>query len=128
LRQAFHADRGRIIQVFSNLVGNAIKATPPLGRITLGGAAEADRIRFWVEDAGSGISADDLPYVFERFWRGRDQRETGTGLGLPIAKGIVEVHGGRIWAESRLGEGTRFTFELPRGAQATAGSTCDTAA
>jgi signal transduction histidine kinase/DNA-binding NarL/FixJ family response regulator len=112
--EVFEADRGRILQVFANLVGNAIKATPTSGRITLGGSGESDRIRFWVQDAGTGIAPDDLPYIFERFWRGRDQRETGTGLGLPIAKGIVEVHGGRIWVESLPGQGSRFSFELPR--------------
>jgi signal transduction histidine kinase len=114
LLTVFQADRERIIQVFTNLVGNAIKATPPQGQITLGGTVTSDRIRFWVEDQGAGIAPCDLPHIFDRFWRGRDQRETGSGLGLPIAKGIVEVHGGTIWAESRPGEGSRFTFEIPR--------------
>jgi len=66
-----------------------------------------------VVDTGIGISPDDLPHVFERFWRARDAKAKGVGLGLSIASGIVEAHGGRIWAESQLGVGTTMTFALP---------------
>jgi signal transduction histidine kinase len=71
----FEADRGRILQVFANLVGNAIKASPASGNITLGGSEVSNCIRFWVEDAGPGISPNDIPYIFDRFWRGRDARD-----------------------------------------------------
>jgi len=108
------ADRERLLQVFSNLVGNAIKFTPAGGRISLGCAPDPSRVTFWVEDTGPGIAPEDIPRLFDRFWRGKDHHEAGSGLGLPIAKGIVEVHGGSIAVESRPGRGARFTFALPR--------------
>ena len=108
------ADRERMLQVFSNLVGNALKHTPAGGRISLGCAVEPDEVSFWVEDTGPGIPPEELPRLFDRFWRGKDSREAGSGLGLPIAKGIVEVHGGSISVQSRPGDGARFSFTLPK--------------
>ncbi|HVG69894.1 MAG TPA: HAMP domain-containing sensor histidine kinase [Vicinamibacterales bacterium] len=68
---------------------------------------------FRIADTGSGIASDELPHVFERFWQARKGARNGAGLGLPIAKGIVEGHGGRIWVESTLGKGTSFFFTIP---------------
>jgi PAS domain S-box-containing protein len=112
-----HADRNRIAQVISNLLGNAAKFTPEGGRISLRiSRAGADAL-FEVADTGPGISGENLPHIFDRFWQaGRLRRGGGVGLGLPIAKGIVQAHGGRIWAESEPGQGTRFFFTLPTAA------------
>jgi signal transduction histidine kinase len=108
------ADRDRLLQVLENLVGNAVKFTGPHGTITLGAASRAREVLFWVKDTGSGISAEDLPHVFERFWQAKDaSSRSGAGLGLPIVKGIVEAHRGRIWVESTRGEGTGLFFTIP---------------
>lgn len=106
------ADRERVLQVLSNLIGNALKFTPPGGNVTLSIEREGPMARFGVLDTGPGIASDNLPHVFERFWR-ETPAEKGTGLGLFIAKGIVDAHGGRIWVESEVGRGTRFYFTLP---------------
>jgi len=108
------ADRERILQVLSNLLGNAVRFTPPGGAITLRADACEREVRFALEDTGPGIPPDDLPHVFDRFWRGQRSSRSGAGLGLAIARGIVEAHGGRIWAESVPGEGSTFYFTLPR--------------
>ena len=105
-------DPGRVHQVVSNLVGNAIKFTPRGGEIVLHASLGEQGVRVSVRDTGIGIPASSLPHLFDRFWRGREDRR-GSGLGLTIAKGIVEAHGGRIWVESATGEGTTVTFELP---------------
>ena len=107
------ADRDRLLQVFDNLVGNALKFTPPGGRIRVGTALNENEVQFWVADTGVGVAAEDLPHVFDRFWQARKGERHGTGLGLPIVKGIIEAHGGRIWVESVLGVGTTFFFALP---------------
>jgi signal transduction histidine kinase len=107
-------DRERILQIFSNLVGNALKFTPEHGRVTIGAVAADDAVTFTVDDSGPGISEEDLPHIFDRFWQAQKTAQAGTGLGLAIAKGIVEGHGGRIWAESKEGEGARFLFTVPR--------------
>lgn len=107
------ADHDRILQVFSNLVGNAVKFTPAGGRIDLRAARSEDDVCFSVADTGPGIAADYLPYVFDRFWQARPTDRRGAGLGLAIAKAIVESHGGRIWAESTLGHGSTFFFTIP---------------
>lgn len=111
---AVWGDPDRLQQVFANLVGNALKFTPRGGSITLSGDADPEGgVRFTVRDTGAGIPAADLPYVFDRFWQvGRADRR-GLGLGLPIVKGIVEVHGGRVWAESEPGRGSAFHFTVP---------------
>lgn len=107
------ADYGRILQVFGNLVGNAIKFTPAGGRVELGAERAADYVRFWVRDSGPGIEREHLPRLFDRFWQARRGGKAGAGLGLAIAKSIVEGHGGQIWAESAPGEGSTFHFTLP---------------
>ena len=104
----------RLLQVFENLIGNAIKFTTAGGRITVGAASNDQEVVFWVADSGSGIAPDDLPHVFDRFWQATRGDRRGAGLGLPITKGIVEGHGGRIWAESTLGRGSTFFFSIPR--------------
>ena len=99
--------------MLSNLVGNAIKFTPAGGRVTVRVEADAQEARISVRDTGPGIPDEMLPYIFERYWRVRQQGRLGTGLGLSIARGLVEVHGGRLWVETKVGEGTTFTFTLP---------------
>jgi signal transduction histidine kinase len=107
-------DRERIVQVLSNLVGNAIKFTPRGGHISIAGETWGDMVRIAVSDDGPGIAAEQVPRIFDRYWH-LAQRESrhGAGLGLYIAKGIVENHGGRIWVESTLGHGSTFFFTLP---------------
>lgn len=110
-----HADPERIAQVLSNLVGNAIKFTPKGGKITIKASEDGDAVRVSVSDTGVGISKEQLPHVFDRFWQSQQStiRSRGAGLGLPIARGIIEAHGGRIWAESEIGRGAIFRFTLP---------------
>ncbi len=106
------ADRDRILQVFSNLVGNAVRFTPEGGCITLSARRENGEVVWGVEDTGPGIPAEDQEHLFDRFWKvDRSDRE-GAGLGLAIVKGIVEAHGGSVWVESTPGEGARFHFTL----------------
>jgi PAS domain S-box-containing protein len=106
-------DPHRLNQVLENLIGNAIKFTPVQGRITVGASPRDGEALFWVADTGCGISEDGLPHVFDRFWQARKGARQGVGLGLPITRGIIEAHGGRIWVESALGRGTVFFFTLP---------------
>lgn len=109
-----NADFTRIDQVFTNLIHNAIKFTPPGGKITLSARQDEDQVVFTIEDTGIGISAEVLPRIFERFYKAdRSRASTGTGLGLSISKHVVESHGGRIWAESEEGKGSKFSFSLP---------------
>ena len=107
---AIDADRDRVLQVLSNLIGNALKFTPQGGAVTISMERRQDLARFAVSDTGPGIAESDVPKLFGRFWKGA---AAGTGLGLSIAKRIVDAHGGRIWVESRPGEGATFLFELP---------------
>jgi two-component system phosphate regulon sensor histidine kinase PhoR len=111
---AIRADLPRLEQVLVNLIHNALKFTPPGGEVTLAAVSEGPSIRFSIHDTGAGIPADDLPRIFERFYRvDRSRSGGGTGLGLSIAKHLVEAHAGRIWAESREGEGSTFYFSIP---------------
>jgi PAS domain S-box-containing protein len=111
---AVEADRPRVLQILSNLLGNAIRFTPEGGVIEVDlREAESGDVLFAVRDTGIGIAEAALPHVFDRYWQARAASREGTGLGLSIAKGIVEAHGGRIWAESRLGGGSTFFFTLP---------------
>jgi PAS domain S-box-containing protein len=107
-------DEHRLLQVFENLIGNAIRFTPPGGRITVAATTCERDVLLRVTDTGSGIPPSGLPHVFDRFWQARKDARQGAGLGLPIARGIVEAHGGRIWVESALGSGTSFFFTIPR--------------
>lgn len=106
-------DRERILQVLANLIGNAIKFTERGGRIDVSVTDRGDQICFKVADTGRGIPADKLERIFERFSQGPGADRTGLGLGLYISKRIVEAHGGRLWVESRFGEGSIFEFSLP---------------
>ena len=107
------ADAARIQQVLSNLVGNAVKFTPRAGRISVCAELMEGEVRFAVIDTGPGIPAEQLPHIFGRFWQAKTSDRRGIGLGLAIAKGIVEAHNGRIWVESSVGLGSTFYFTLP---------------
>jgi signal transduction histidine kinase len=115
------ADPQRLGQVLGNLVTNALRHTPPGGQVTIGASAIAEDhgVTLWVTDTGEGIPAQDLPRIFDRFWRGDPARSrqsgAGSGLGLAIAKGLVEAHGGQIWAESQVGLGTTVSCMFPVG-------------
>lgn len=106
-------DSQRICQVLTNLVTNALKATPDGGAITMHVEALSEAVVFRVIDNGRGIGPDELPHLFERYWRSESSKHRGSGLGLSIAKAIVEGHGGTLWAESTLGKGSRFSFTIP---------------
>lgn len=106
-------ERELILRVFSNLIGNAIKFTPHDGSVSVEVERIAGEIQFSVKDTGPGIPANHLPHVFDRYWQQEDSDRRGSGLGLYIAKGIVEAQGGRIWVESTLTKGTTFHFTLP---------------
>jgi two-component system OmpR family sensor kinase/two-component system sensor histidine kinase BaeS len=110
------ADRRRITQVLGNLLTNALRHTPGGGCVTLSAVASEGMVRVTVADTGRGIPSEDLPYIFERFWRGdksRSRAAGGTGLGLAIARQFVEMHGGTISVESTPGQGSKFWFTLP---------------
>ena len=111
-------DAQKISRVLANLVGNALRHTPAGGLVSVRATPTPGGVQVQVSDTGEGISADDLPHVFEQFYRGEKSRSRatgGAGLGLAIAKAIVEAHGGRIWAESQAGQGTQFFFTVPSG-------------
>ncbi len=109
-----NADLPRLEQVLVNLIHNAVKFTRPGGQVTLLAQAEGEFVRFAVRDTGAGIPADDLPRIFERFYKAdRARSGGGTGLGLSIARHLVEAHGGGIWAESEEGRGSTFFFTIP---------------
>lgn len=110
------ADAGRIDQVLSNLVANALRHTPSGGQITMAARELQDRVEITVRDTGEGIAEEDLPYVFDRFWRGdpsRDRSAGHSGLGLAIARQLVRAHGGELEVASRAGRGAAFTLSLP---------------
>jgi signal transduction histidine kinase len=106
-------DLERMFQVLSNLLGNALTFTPVGGRIEVAVEPTRHEVRFSVSDTGPGIPPEQLPHIFNRFWQAAHASRRGIGLGLSIAKGIIEAHGGRIWVESQLGVGTTFHFTLP---------------
>jgi signal transduction histidine kinase len=105
-------------QAITNLLGNAVKFTPQGGKVTIRIKDAGDEVAVEVLDTGMGIPEDELPRIFDDFYRGKNVQEGGIGLGLSITKRIVEDHGGRIWSESPCPEsdkGARFTFTLPKG-------------
>jgi signal transduction histidine kinase len=106
-------DRDRVLQVFGNLIGNAIKFTPSDGSIRVTAESHGEEALFSVSDSGPGIEPEELEHVFDRFWQAKKTARFGTGLGLTIAKALVEAHGGRIWAESARGKGATFFFTMP---------------
>jgi signal transduction histidine kinase len=106
-------DPARVLQVFSNLVGNAVKFTPPGGVITLSASRAGDGIRCAIADTGPGIPPEDLPRIFGKFWQSKRGDHRGVGLGLAIARGIVEAHGGSMAVRSEVGRGSVFSFSLP---------------
>ena len=108
-----HCDRERVLQIFSNLVGNAIKFTPKGGSILIQAEARGTEATLLVRDTGRGIPEEDVPRVFDRFWHAKKGNRSGVGLGLSIVKGLVDAHGGRLWVESTVGTGTTFYFTLP---------------
>jgi two-component system phosphate regulon sensor histidine kinase PhoR len=114
------ADRDMLLQAAINLLSNAIKYTPQQGRVTVRSRLEEDHVRFEVQDTGVGLGPEDCQRVFEKFYRVKKNKDmaSGTGLGLPLAKHIVEdVHGGRLTVESTLGQGSTFAVVLPSAAQ-----------
>jgi len=115
------ADTQRLTQVLLNLLSNALRYTPLGGSITVAAGQVADQVQVSVQDTGEGIPADELSLVFERFYRtdrARGRDTGGSGLGLTIARSLVEAHGGRIWAQSEEGAGSTFTFSIPASAVA----------
>jgi signal transduction histidine kinase len=108
------ADRDRLLQILSNLVGNAVKFTPPGGTITLAAEGVDGAVRFRVSDTGAGIPPEHIPHLFDRFWQATRSDRRGLGLGLPIVKGLVEAHGSRIVVASSVGKGTTFSFTISR--------------
>jgi signal transduction histidine kinase len=109
-----HCERDRIVQVLSNLVGNAVKFTPTGGTIVVRAEAQPQLVRFSVADTGPGIPEDQRQRLFDRYWQGEGRAAGGVGLGLSIAKGLVEAHGGALSVESAVGSGSTFSFTLPR--------------
>jgi signal transduction histidine kinase len=107
------ADRGRLVQVINNLLDNAIRLTPAGGQIVLRSEAVHDGVRLSVSDTGPGIEPHEIPHLFDRFWQGQRNRRGSSGLGLAIAKGIVEAHAGQLWVESTPGHGSTFFILLP---------------
>jgi PAS domain S-box-containing protein len=110
------ADEDRLAQVLSNLISNAIKYSPSGGEIAIRGQVHPQQVVICVSDQGTGIAAGDVPYIFDRFYRAQEASRTtkGAGLGLYLARAVIEAHGGRIWVDSKSGEGARICFSLPR--------------
>jgi signal transduction histidine kinase len=106
-------DRERMVQVLTNLLSNAIKFTPAGGSVVVGALRSAEEVRLSIRDTGPGIPPEDCERLFDRFWQARQTARLGTGLGLFIAKAIVEAHGGRIGVESEVGAGSTFSVTLP---------------
>ena len=106
-------DRDRVLQVFSNLLGNAFKFCRRGDQISVRARPDANDIRFEVADTGPGISSDERQHIFEPYWSAARHGKKGTGLGLFIARGAVDAHGGRLWVDTEPGRGTTFFFTLP---------------
>ena len=115
------ADPFRVSQILGNIVGNAIKFTPEQGSVTIRAAANGNHVAIHVTDSGPGIAPADIEHLFDDFWQARRNDHRGVGLGLAIAKGVVEAHGGMIWCDSAPGRGSTFSFTLPRALTAESG-------
>jgi len=115
------ADPFRVSQILGNIVGNAIKFTPEQGSVTIRAAANGNHVAIHVTDSGPGIAPADIEHLFDDFWQARRNDHRGVGLGLAIAKGVVEAHGGMIWCDSAPGRGSTFSFTLPRAVTAGSG-------
>ncbi len=113
-----HLDYSEVDQVLSNLIENAAKYSPPESEIRVSAAVADGSLRVDVTDHGPGVARDAMPRLFEPFFRGARAQRGGSGLGLAVARGLVEAHGGRIWAENRPEGGARFSFEIPDGTEA----------
>jgi signal transduction histidine kinase len=107
------ADRHRLLQALVNLVGNALKFTPAGGHVSVQAQRIADEVQISVEDDGPGISDENAPHVFDRYWHATRTLKGGSGLGLAITKGIVDAHGGRIWVETGRGKGAKLSLAIP---------------
>jgi hypothetical protein len=118
-----YADPDKVEQIFTNLIENAMKYGE--GQVSVSARVHDEAVQFTVADQGAGIPPSHLVHIFTKFFRRPGERRTGTGLGLYITKGIVEAHGGRIWAQSEQGQGSRFHFTLPRGGLELAGIDLD---
>jgi signal transduction histidine kinase len=108
-----HADPKRVSQIIGNLIGNAIKFTPEEGSVKLRAIPSDKQVVFQVIDDGPGIAPDHMSHLFDNFWQARKSDQRGVGLGLAIAKELVEAHGGKIWVESEVDHGSTFSFSLP---------------
>lgn len=111
---AVRADPLRVSQIVGNIVGNALKFTPEEGSVTMRASANGNHVTIQITDTGPGIAPSDLEHLFDNFWQAQRNDHRGVGLGLAIAKGVVEAHGGRIWCDSTPGRGSTFSFTLPR--------------
>jgi len=107
------SDRRKLKIIVKNLVGNALKFTPKGGEVRVGAAVDDNELQVTVADTGPGITEEQSARLFDRFWQARGTDRRGLGLGLPIAKGIAEAHGGRLWVESIVGSGSTFHFAMP---------------
>ena len=107
------ADRARLVQALSNLLDNAVRLTPSGGTVAVGATRAREYAEFSVADSGPGIPPEQIPHLFDRFWQGTRERRGSAGLGLAIVKGVVESHKGRVFVESKVGEGTTFRFWIP---------------
>jgi signal transduction histidine kinase len=107
------ADHGRLAQVLDNLIGNAIKFSPRGTRIIVGIRQRSGEVEFSVADTGPGIAPDQIVHLFDRFWQADRNDRRGSGLGLSVVKGIIDAHHGKIWVETRVGQGSTFYFTIP---------------